>query len=76
MYRNGRISKSSVACQDTSLSDNIALRKWGFPYYRDPLDPSSATKYIKLLYYGGHTYCRGTSQATTKIVRDIEVIKN
>ena len=29
MYRNGCISKSSVACRDTSLSDNITLRKWG-----------------------------------------------
>jgi len=29
MYRNGCISKSSVACWDTSLSDNITLRKWG-----------------------------------------------
>ena len=45
MYRNGCISKSNVACQDTSLSDIVTLRKWGFPYYRDPLDPSSATKY-------------------------------
>ena len=44
MYCN--VSKSNVACWDTSLSDNITVRKWGFPYYRDPLDPSSATKYI------------------------------
>ena len=27
------------------LSDNATLRKWGFPYNWDPLDPSSATKY-------------------------------
>ena len=40
------VSKSNVVCRDTSLSDNITVRKWGFPYYRDPLDPSSATKYI------------------------------
>ena len=46
MYRYAYISKSNVACQDTSLSDYITVRKWGFPYYRDPLDPSSATKYI------------------------------
>ena len=24
---------------------SLSCRKWGFPYYRDPLDPSSATKY-------------------------------
>jgi len=29
MYRNGCISKSSVACRDTSLSDNITLKKMG-----------------------------------------------
>ena len=41
MYHN--VSKSN-ACRDTSLSDNITVRKWGLPYYQDPLDPSSATK--------------------------------
>ena len=46
MYRNGCISKSNVARRDTSLSDNITVRNWGFPYYRDASDPSSATKYI------------------------------
>ena len=51
MYHNGCISKSNVTCQDTSLSDNITVRKWGFPYYQDPLDPSSPTKYIQLQYH-------------------------
>ena len=57
MYHN--VSKSNVACQDTSLSDNITVRKWGLPYNRDPLDPSSATKvYIDIystIHDGGHT---------------------
>ena len=77
MYRN--VSKSNVACRDTSLSDNIAVRKWGFPYYRDPLDPSSATKvYIATVPFmmRAMAHLLLSRKATTKIVRVIEVTKD
>ena len=74
MYRN--VSKSNVSCRDTSLSDNITVRKWGLTYYRDPLHPSSATKvYIATVpFMMGDTLL--SRKATTKIVRVIEVTKD
>ena len=60
MYRN--VSKSNVACRDTSLSDNITVRKWGLPYYRDPLDSSSAIK----VYIATVPFMMGDTLTTVK----------
>ena len=62
MYHNGCISKSNVACRDTSLSDNITVRKWGFPYYWIPwTHPLLLSIYsYSTIHDGGHTYyCQG-----------------
>ena len=75
MYHN--VSKSNVACWDTSLSaDNITVRKWGLPYYIGiPWTHPLLLKYTysySTIHDGGHTTVK---EATTKVVRVIEVTK-
>jgi len=44
------------------LSDNITVSKWGFPYYRDPLDTSSA----RIIYIATVPSMMGATLTTVK----------
>ena len=59
MYRTACISNSNVACRATSLSDNITVRKWGFPYGNDQNRGSSINPAITI-YQQWHSITRVT----------------
>jgi len=47
-------------CKPKSKNGGGLGSRLGFPYYRDPLDPSSANDNYSTIHDGGHTYyCQG-----------------